>query len=91
MISPHSIIIDYLTLLYNFINDDLVSELAVLKHLLRHSILCWFPLFLRKWHKIPAGKFVRIAQTETPARFLSDIYKTPRPGMAAVSSHSTKC
>lgn len=61
------------TLLYNFINNAPVSELAVLRHLLRLLILCWFRLFLRKWHKIPAGEFVRLAQTETPARFVSDI------------------
>ena len=80
-----------ITLLYNFINDTPVSEPAVLRYLIRHLILCWFRLFLRKWHKIPAGEFVRLAQTETPARFLSVIYKTPRPDMAAVSSHSMKC
>ena len=79
------------SLLYNFINDAPVSEPAVLRHLLKHLILCWFRLFLRKWHKIPAGEFVHLTQTETPARFLSDIYKTPCPGMAAVSLHSMKC
>ena len=34
-----------LTPLYNFINDTLVSESTVLRHLLRHLILYWFRLF----------------------------------------------
>ena len=33
------------TPLYNFINDTLVSESTVLRHLLRHLILYWFRLF----------------------------------------------
>ena len=45
--------------LYNFINDTLVSESAVLKRKLRHLILYGFRLFLRKWHKIPVDEFVR--------------------------------
>ena len=35
----------YNTPLYNFINDTLVSESTVLRHLLRHLILYWFRLF----------------------------------------------
>ena len=35
----------YITPLYNFINDTLVSESTVLRHLLRHLILYWFRLF----------------------------------------------
>ena len=62
-----------LTPLYNFINDTPISKSAVLRHLLRHSILHRFRLFSGKWHKISAGGSVRLEQTETPARFLSDI------------------
>ncbi len=37
--------INNITPLYNFINDTLVSESTVLRHLLRHLILYWFRLF----------------------------------------------
>ena len=45
-------------------------------------------LVFGKWHKIPAGGSVHLAQTETPARFLSDICKTPHPDTVIVSWHS---
>lgn len=76
-----------LTPLYNFINDILVFESTVLRHL----ILCWFRLFPRKWHKIPAGVSVHLTQTETPVRFLFGILKTSPPGMVIASLRSMLC
>ena len=74
-----------------FINDTLVFGSTVLRHLSRYLILCQFRLFPRKWHKIPAGGSVHLAQTETPARFLSDICKTPHPDTVIVSWRSMRC
>jgi hypothetical protein len=42
-----------------FIDDTLAAELTVLRHSLLFWILCCFRYFSRKWHKIPAGEFVR--------------------------------
>ena len=62
------------TPLYNFINNTHVAETPVLRHLLRLLILYGFLYFPPKWHKLPADGAVRLAQTEIPVRFLTDIY-----------------
>ncbi|MGN8786588.1 peptidase domain-containing ABC transporter, partial [Blautia sp. HCP3S3_D9] len=58
------------TSVYNFINDRLVDESAVLRPLSWHLILYVFRYFSRKWQKISDCECPDLIQNETPVRFL---------------------
>ena len=58
---------------YNFINDRLVDESAVLRPLSWHLILYVFRYFSRKWQKISVYGFPDLIQNETPVHFLYGI------------------
>ena len=71
-----------LTPVYNFINDRLVDESAVLKPLSWHLILYVFRYFSRKWQKISNCECPDLIQNETPVRFLYSTQKNVRSDRA---------
>ena len=74
--------------LYNFINDRLVDESAVLRPLSWHLILYVFRYFSRKWQKISDCECPDLIQNETPVRFLYGTQKNVRSDRAESSWHS---
>lgn len=81
-----SFVID--TPVYNFINDRLVDESAVLRPLSWHLILYVFRYFSRKWQKISDCECPDLIQNETPVRFLYGTQKNVRSDRAESSWHS---
>ena len=77
-----------LTPVYNFINDRLVDESAVLRPLSWHLILYVFRYFSRKWKKISDCECPDLIQNETPVRFLYGTQKNVRSDRAESSWHS---
>lgn len=77
-----------LTPVYNFINDRLVDESAVLRPLSWHLILYVFRYFSRKWQKISDCECPDLIQNETPVRFLYGTQKNVRSDRAESSWHS---
>ena len=73
---------------YNFINDRLVDESAVLRPLSWHLILYVFRYFSRKWQKISDCECPDLIQNETPVRFLYGTQKNVRSDRAESSWHS---
>ena len=76
------------TPVYNFINDRLVDESAVLRPLSWHLILYVFRYFSRKWQKISDCECPDLIQNETPVRFLYGTQKNVRSDRAESSWHS---
>ena len=76
------------TPVYNFINDRLVDESAVLRPLSWHLILYVFRYFSRKWQKISGCECPDLIQNETPVRFLYGTQKNVRSDRAESSWHS---
>ena len=74
------------TPVYNFINDRLVDESAVLRHL----ILYVFRYFSRKWQKISDCECPDLIQNETPVHFLYGIRKTAHPDRVRSSLHNNR-
>ena len=81
----------YITPLYNFINDRLVDESAVLRPLSWYLILYVFRYFSRKWQKISDCECPDLIQNETPVRFLYGTQKNVRSDRAESSWHSNWC
>ena len=79
---------DYITPVYNFINDRLVDESAVLRPLSWNLILYVFRYFSRKWQKISDCECPDLIQNETPVRFLYGTQKNVRSDRAESSWHS---
>ena len=79
------------TPVYNFINDRLVDESAVLRPLSWHLILYVFRYFSRKWQKISDCECPDLIQNETPVRFLYGTQKKIRSDRAESSWHSNWC
>ena len=77
-----------ITPVYNFINDRLVDESAVLRPLSWHLILYVFRYFSRKWQKISDCECPDLIQNETPVRFLYGTQKNVRSDRAESSWHS---
>ena len=73
------------TPVYNFINDRLVDESAVLRPLSWHLILYVFRYFSRKWQKISGCECPDLIQNETPVRFLYGTQKNVRSDRAEIS------
>ena len=73
------------TPVYNFINDRLVDESAVLRPLSWHLILYVFRYFLRKWQKISDCECPDLIQYETPVRVLYGTQKNVRSDRAETS------
>ena len=75
LLGVHFIIVSlwYNTPVYNFINDRLVDESAVLRPLSWHLILYVFRYFSRKWQKISVYGFPDLIQNETPVHFMYGI------------------
>ena len=80
--------INFVPPVYNFINDRLVDESAVLRPLLWHLILYVFRYFSRKWQKISDCECPDLIQNETPVRFLYGTQKNVRSDRAESSWHS---
>lgn len=80
--------VNNMTPVYNFINDRLVDESAVLRPLSWHLILYVFRYFSRKWQKISDCECPDLIQNETPVRFLYDTQKNVRSDRAESSWHS---
>ena len=78
----------FITPVYNFINDRLVDESAVLRPLSWHLILYVFRYFSRKWQKISDCECPDLIQNETPVRFLYGTQKNVRSDRAESSWHS---
>ena len=78
----------YRSPVYNFINDRLVDESAVLRPLSWHLILYVFRYFSRKWQKISDCECPDLIQNETPVRFLYGTQKNVRSDRAESSWHS---
>ena len=76
------------TPVYNFINDRLVDESAVLRPLSWHLILYVFRYFSRKWQKISDCEYPDLIQNETPVHFLYGTQKNVRSDRAESSWHS---
>ena len=76
------------TPVYNFINDRLVDESAVLRPLSWHLILYVFRYFSRKWQKISDCECPDLIQNKTPVRFLYGTQKNVRSDRAESSWHS---
>ena len=76
------------TPVYNFINDRLVDESAVLRPLSWLLILYVFRYFSRKWQKISDCECPDLIQNETPVRFLYGTQKNVRSDRAESSWHS---
>ena len=72
----------FLTPVYNFINDRLVDESAVLRPLSWHLILYVFRYFSRKWQKISDCECPDLIQNETSVRFLYGTQKNVRSDRA---------
>ena len=80
--------VNNMTPVYNFINDRLVDESAVLRPLSWHLILYVFRYFSRKWQKISDCECPDLIQNETPVRFLYGTQKNVRSDRAESSWHS---
>ena len=79
---------NYITPVYNFINDRFVDESAVLRPLSWHLILYVFRYFSRKWQTISDCECPDLIQNETPVRFLYGTQKNVRSDRAESSWRS---